>query len=113
MFWFYSAKEEGERKVKPLSWKKMMMGREVVFVSVGTKRRNQRLREGLTMMSKDLMPFTGLGFGLALTLRRERERERENTTIDGVVRLVESISDSEEGRDRNMGLPWEDQGMRI
>ena len=77
MFWFYSAKEEGERKVKPLSWKKMMMGREVVFVSVGTKRRNQRLREGSTMMSEDLMPFMGLGFGLALMLRRERERERQ------------------------------------
>ena len=43
MFWFYSAKEEGERRVKSLSWKKMTMGREVVSVSVGTKRRNQRL----------------------------------------------------------------------
>ena len=43
MFWLYSAKEEGERRVKSLSWKKMTMGREVVSVSVGTKRRNQRL----------------------------------------------------------------------
>ena len=67
------------------------------------------------MMSEDLMPFMGLGFGLALMLRREREREREreDTTIDGAVRLVESIGDSGEGRDRDMGLPWEDQGMRI
>ena len=77
MFWFYSAKEEGEMRVKSLSWKKMTMGKEVVSVSVGTKRRNQRLREGSTMMSEDLMPFMGLGFGLALMLRRERERERE------------------------------------
>nr|POE91533.1 hypothetical protein CFP56_14640 [Quercus suber] len=60
-----SAKEEAERKVKLPPWKKMMMGREEV--SVGTKRRNQRLREGSTMMSEDLTPFTGLGFGLALT----------------------------------------------
>jgi len=58
--------------VKLLPWKKMMMGREVVSVFVGTKRRNQRLREGSTMMSEDLTPFIGLGFGLALTLRRER-----------------------------------------
>ena len=72
MFWFYSVKEEGERKVKPSPWKKMTMGREVVSMFVGTKRRNQRLREGSTMMSEDLMPFTGLGFGIALTSRRER-----------------------------------------
>ena len=45
MFWFYSAKEEWEKKVKPPPWKKMTTGREVVSVSVfvGTKRRNQRL----------------------------------------------------------------------
>ena len=108
MFWFYSAKEEGERKVKPLPWKKMMMGMEVVSVFVGTKRRNQRLREGSTMMSEDLTPFTGLGFGLALTLRRER-----GLAVDGVVRFAESIGDSGEGRDGDPGLPWEDQGMRI
>ena len=40
VFYFYSAKGEGERKVKPPPWKKMMMGREVVSVSVGMKRRN-------------------------------------------------------------------------
>ena len=39
-FIFYSAKEERERKVKPLPWKKMTTGREVVSMSVGTKRRN-------------------------------------------------------------------------
>ena len=49
MFWFYSANEERERKVKPPPWKKMMTRREVVSMSVsvsmsvGTKRRNQRL----------------------------------------------------------------------
>ena len=41
MFWFYNAKEEGERKVKPLLWKKMTTGREVVSVSMGMKKRNQ------------------------------------------------------------------------
>ena len=49
LIWFwdcvlvYSAKDEGERKIKPLLWKKMTTGREVVSVSVsmGTKRWNQ------------------------------------------------------------------------
>ena len=34
-------------------------------------------------------------------------------TVDGVVRLAESIGESGKGRDRDPGFPWEDQGMRI
>ena len=33
--------------------------------------------------------------------------------VDGAVRSVESVGDSGKGEDGDLGLPWEDQGMRI